>query len=202
MGMATDHRRHAHRLTSFRTWAPVHSTMSLQVPLALLVLLILGPAMTPAQTPTASPGQRGTSASVSPPGWYLDPPVLPDTLTARGRGRSHDGHVAIDKALAEARSALARTLDRRWSRLMKAIEAEGGERRRGGAEPVILRGSTPLMQTVGKRGATWTAYVLVGLPESSAHAFLLRRLHADRAWYDAVRTNAAVRAFEDGPAPR
>lgn len=204
MGSGTDHTKHTHKLTFNQTWAPARSIVVVHVPLLVLVLVLLmvGPAIISAQTPAASPGQRGGSGAASPPGWYFDPPSLPDTMIARGRGRSHDEHIAIDKALAEARSVLARTIDRRWKRLLKAIEAEGGERRRGGAEPVILTGSTPLMQTVGKRAAMWTAYVLVGLPESSVHAFLLRRLLADRAWYDAVRANAAVRAFEDGRAPR
>jgi hypothetical protein len=140
--------------------------------------------------------RSGPAPARNVPSWYADPPILPDTLVARGQGRSKDEQTAVDKAVAEARSALADSIDHRWRSLLKAIAAEGGAPRSVEHEPVVLKGSIVLRQQVLKRGKTWTAFALAALWEGSARDVLLDRLHRNAAWYEKVRGTEAVRALE------
>jgi hypothetical protein len=169
-------------------------------PFRVLLLTLLGLSVAFPQTFCQPSTKPKPGASARPPDWYNDPPSAPDTLIARGKGRSRDEQVAIDKAVADARSALARSINHRWQELLGAIEKEGGPHRAWTPEPVTLARSIPMIQKAVKRGATWTAYVLVGLPETSARNILHARLHRDTAWYGAVRNTQAVRTFET-PSP-
>jgi hypothetical protein len=149
--------------------------------------------------PGQSTKQNKRQSVVIAPVWYTDPPSVQDTLIARGKGKSNDEQVAIDKAVFEARSSLAHTIDQRWERLLRTIQDEGGPDLTWTSEPVTLAGSMLRLQKVSKRGRVWTAYVLVALPEESVRAVLLQRLQKDAQWYERVRNTNAARALEDSP---
>jgi hypothetical protein len=142
------------------------------------------------------PQQSKRPATVTVPSWYLDPPSVNDTLIARGKGKSNDEQVAIDKAITHARGSLARKIDERWRDLLRGIEKESGVHLAWTPGEVVLKGSTARMQQVFRRGRVWTAYVLVGLSEASARDVLLRRLHHDSQWYEKVKDTKAVRDLE------
>jgi hypothetical protein len=161
--------------------------------LALCALVML---LDHAQAPGQSTTQSKRSSGVIAPVWYNDPPSRGDTLIARGKGKSNDQQVAIDKAVMEARSSLARSIDHRWEVLLEEIEKEGGAHLEWTPAPVTLTGSTPILQKVFRRGKTWTAFILVGLPESSVRIVLLERLRRDVKWYEGVRNTEAVQAAE------
>ena len=175
-------------------------TMNMSRSFRVLVLSLIGITMAFPQTFGQVPGRVKPGASARPPDWYSVPPAPRDTLIARGRGRSHDEQVAVDKAVAEARSALARSIDHRWKELLRSIEREVGVHRKWTPEPVTLASSVPILQKAVKRGNTWTAYVIVAMPEESARAVLQARLHRDATWYETVRNTQAVRMLET-PSP-
>jgi hypothetical protein len=156
-------------------------------------------AMQPSQASGQSSRQSKRVATVITPEWYNDPPSVPDTLIARGKGKSNDQQIAIDKATSEARSSLAHSIDHRWEVLLRTIQEEGGAPLAWTSEPVTLAGSTLRMQKVFKRGRTWTAYVLVGLPEASVRGVLMQRLQRNAQWYEGVRNTNAVRAVGGTP---
>jgi len=143
-------------------------------------------------------GKQGKiPARVKAPEWYDKIPVNDSTLIARGRGDSKDQQVAIDKAVATARSGLAATVDRRWKELMEAIRKEGGIAAVQSEETVTLEGSKVVMQKTSKRGRIWTVFVLVAVPKSSARSVLSRRLHRDEEWYAKVKETKAVQEYEN-----
>jgi hypothetical protein len=88
--------------------------------------------------PGQSTKQNKRQSVVIAPVWYTDPPSVQDTLIARGKGKSNDEQVAIDKAVFEARSSLAHTIDQRWERLLRTIQDEGGPDLTWTSEPVTL----------------------------------------------------------------
>jgi hypothetical protein len=156
------------------------------------IAIIIVPSHTVAQS--SSPGK--SAGTTSAPAWYLTPPLVNDTIIARGKARSNDEQVAIDKAVVYARASLAREIDRRWRELLRAIEKESGGHLAWAPGEVVLKGSTVRDQKVINRGRAWTAYVLVALPEESARAVLLQRLHHDAQWYGKVKDTQAIRGLE------
>jgi hypothetical protein len=165
----------------------------------VIALCTLGMFLDLAQAPAQSLRQSKRTSGVGAPDWYNVPPSVPDTLIARGKGKSNDQQVAIDKAIFDARSSLAHSIDHRWEILLRTIQNEGGGTLAWTSEPVTLAGSTLRMQKVFKRGRTWTAYVLVAVPEGSLRTVLLQRLHRDAQWYEGVRNTNAVRELEGTP---
>ncbi len=162
----------------------------------LLALSITGLSLGLTPAFCQSPAFTTRTPRVNPPAWYAAPPVIHDTVIARGQGRSNDHQVAVDKAVLEARSALADSIDHAWEGLLWDIEEQTGHGHVSMHEPVTLQGSTVRVQKITKRGRTWTAFVLVGLPEESVRSELLRRLNRDRAWYEKIKDAPAVREIE------
>ena len=130
------------------------------------------------------------------PEWFNTVPPDSGNLIARGKAKSRDRQVAIDKAVAAARLSLAKSVDHRWEELVQAIQKECGSSWERRSEPVTLIGSTLKMQKSTKRGKLWTAFVLVALPEESVSAVMEQRLHRDAQWYSVVRDTRTVRQFE------
>jgi hypothetical protein len=187
------------RVTGCRDHRETGATVGCSFVPLLVALCVMSLVMIPLASNGQSTRSGKRSATVNAPEWYNAPPSVRDTLVARGKGRSNDEQVAIDKAVAQARSALAAAIDHRCEELVRAIEREGGAQRSWTREPVTLEGSTLLQQKIARRGNTWTAFVLVGVPEVSAHSVLHQRLHRDATWYESVRSTQAVRAFEGSP---
>ena len=169
--------------------APILSLM-----LAVMALVTIGDV---AQVfgQTGKPMNR--PSRVKAPEWYDKVPADDSTLVVRGRADLKDQQVAVDKAVATARSGLAATIDRRWKELLQEIQKEGLIAPERIEESVTLEGSTMIMQKTSKRGRIWTAFVLVALPKSSVRTVLAERLHRDAEWYSKVKDTKAVRAFED-----
>jgi hypothetical protein len=140
--------------------------------------------------------QTNRSGSITAPDWYDKVPPDSANLVARGKARSNDQQVAIDKAVAFARASLAKSIERKWADLLKAIQKESASRWQGKGESVTLIGSVPKMQKTVKRGRYYTAFVLVALPLESVHASLEQRLRSDMQWYSTVKDTKAVREFE------
>jgi hypothetical protein len=140
--------------------------------------------------------QKRLPVRVKTPEWYDKVPADDSSLTARGRADSKDQQVAVDKAVASARSGLVEGIDRQWNNLLKAIQNEGVAIPVWTGEAVTLEGSTLKMQKTFKRGRIWTAFVLVRLPQSFVRSVLEERLRRDADWYSRVKDTRAVREWE------
>jgi hypothetical protein len=149
-----------------------------------------------AQPAAQSSKQSSRSSAVTAPDWYDKVPPDSANLVAKGRARSNDQQVSLDKAVAIARASLAKSVEKKWLVLLQAIQKENGTRWVGEVESVTLVGSVPKMQKTVKRGKYWTAFVLVALPLESLHASIEQRLHSDARWYSAVKETKVVREFE------
>ncbi len=172
---------------------PVSDRPAYVLTLALFFVILSGfPASGSGQSSKQS--SRQTSARV--PDWYNTMPPDSTHLLARGRGRSTAQQVSIDKAVAAARHALARSVEKRWKTLKRSVEMESGEYYGAEAESVTLTGSIVRQQTATKRGRIWTAYALVAMPEESVRAVLDQRLRRDAEWYEKVKDTEALRGFE------
>ena len=145
---------------------------------------------------SGSPSSRATR--VHPPEWFTNIPPDENRIVARGRGESRDEQIAVDKAVAAARSNLADTVDFRWQELVRATRHEVPDTTGATGGPVTLTGSTLSSQKTVRRGATWYAFVLVGLSKSSLREAVLERLHRDDRWYAKVKDTRAVSTFEQG----
>jgi hypothetical protein len=86
--------------------------------------------------------QMNRPSRVKAPEWYDKVPADDSTLVVRGRADLKDQQVAVDKAVATARSGLAATIDRRWKELLQAIQKEGLIAPERTEESVTLEGST------------------------------------------------------------
>ena len=178
----------------------MHTYFDFRTPRWILVAFcIIGILIAHPRAAGQSRKQGRRPVTVNAPEWYNVRPSLRDTLVARGKGKSNDEQVAIDKAVAEARSTLARVIELRWKELLRAVEEEGGSRLEWKSEPVTLTGSQPFLQKVFRRGKLRMAYVLVTIPERSVRHIVLQRLHRNGQWYEGVRNTQAVRAIEATP---
>ena len=145
-------------------------------------------------------GQTGKPVNRPPrvraPEWYDKVAADDSNLVIRGRADSKDQQVAVDKAVATARSGLAATIDSRWKDVLLAIQNEGVAVPEVTEDSVTLEGSMIIKQKTSRRGRIWTAFVLVALPKSSVRSVLVERLHRDAEWYSRVKHTQAVREFE------
>jgi hypothetical protein len=146
--------------------------------------------------------QLNRSGRVKAPVWFDKMPVDDSSVVARGRGESKDRQVALDKAVADARSTLAAMVEVRWKDLLTAIRKEGVAPPTVADKSVTLMGSKSTMQKSVKRGKIWTAFVLVAIPRSSVSTEIVMRLHHDLDWYAKAKGTRAVRELEGAESQR
>jgi hypothetical protein len=166
----------------------------------ILFLILVFLAATCTVAPTGLLAQSGktkkSTSSVKPPKWFEVIPQDSLNLVARGRAQSKDQQVAVDKAVAAARDSMVFATEGPWKELVRGIREEGITAEEPARGAVTLHGSKIEEQKVSKRKKTWTAFVLVSLPNSSIPALLLERARSDSQWFDLVKDTRAVQELE------
>jgi hypothetical protein len=141
------------------------------------------------------------------PSWYLKPPRENDFVFGTATATSQDLQVAINKAQADGRLALAQQLEVKYSALTKRFAEEVG---RGGdsqlldqytqvykaAVSQVLYGSRARQQAVRPEGPVYRATVLMELPTGEASRRLLEQLRANEQMWTRFRASEAFKELD------
>jgi len=169
---------------------------ALYIVYTILVLLSATCMVTPSGVLAQSAKTKKPASSVKPPKWFVVIPQDSLSLVARGRAQSKDQQVAVDKAVAAARDSIVFAAEGPWKELIRGIRQEGIAAEEPERGAVTLHGSKIEQQKVSRRKKTWTAFVLVSLPNSSIPSLLVERARSDSQWYALVRYTRAVQELE------
>jgi hypothetical protein len=169
--------------------------------LALTALACGRKAPDSALTPAAS---RETLRNL--PSWYLRPPTDDNYLFGAATAVSRDVQIAINKAQAEARNAIAQGLEVKYGALNKRFVEEVG---REGAQLLdqytqaykgvvsqSLYGSRARQQTLRTEGSVYRAFVLMELPVGEMSKRLLEQLRSQEQLYTRFRAGEAFRELD------
>ncbi len=169
----------------------------------VLVALACSSAPKPA-TDLLPPASRETVRNL--PGWYLKPPRDDNYLFGTATAVSRDVQVAINKAQADARGAIAQELEVKYGALNKRFVEEVG---REGAQlldqytqvykavvSTTLYGSRPRQQELRTEQALYRATVLMELPVGEMSKKLLEQLRAQEQLYTRFRAGEAFKELD------
>ena len=172
---------------------------------ACLVALAIGCSRAPKPAPDLlPPASRETVRNL--PGWYLRPPRDDNYLFGAATAVSRDVQVAINKAQADARSAIAQELEVKYGALNKRFVEEVG---REGAQlldqytqvykavvSTSLYGSRPRQQELRTENSLYRATVLMELPVGEMSKRLLEQLRAQEQVYPRFRAGEAFKELD------
>jgi len=140
------------------------------------------------------------------PGWYLKPPTDRDYLFGAATAVSRDVQVAINKAQADGRNALAQQLEVKYGALNKRFTEEVG---REGSQLLdqytqaykavvsqTLYGSRARQQTLRTEGDVYRAVVLMELPIGEMSKRLLEQLRAQEQLYTRFRSSEVFKELD------
>ena len=186
----------------------------LQRPVALALVGVLAAACQrgPRSTDIAPAARRETVRAL--PGWYLKPPTDQNYLFGAATAVSRDVQVAINKAQAEGRNALAQQVEVKFGALNRRFVEEVG---RGGSQLLdqytqayklvvsqSLYGSRPRQQSLRTENDVYRAVVLMELPVGEMSRKLLEQIRAQEQLYTRFRAtevfkdlDAEVRRYDD-----
>jgi hypothetical protein len=154
--------------------------------------------------PTLSP--KPASAVVnSSPDWYMNVPQDPNYMFAAKSATSRDMQIAVDKAVADARSEIAKQMEVKYSGLEKRFREEVGtgtdsellDSYSNAYKQVVsntLYGTRTKNQVVKPEGEIYRAWVLMEMPIGQANEALMGKIKANQAMYTRFR---ATQAFQD-----
>lgn len=140
------------------------------------------------------------------PGWYLKPPTDRDYLFGTATAVSRDVQIAINKAQADARNAIAQGLEVKYGALNKRFVEEVG--REGaqlldqytqvykGVVSTTLVGSRARQQVLRTEGSVYRAIVLMELPVGEMSKRLLEQLRAQEQLYTRFRATEAFKELD------
>ncbi|MBX9929800.1 MAG: LPP20 family lipoprotein, partial [Gemmatimonadaceae bacterium] len=128
------------------------------------------------------------------PGWYKKPPRSDDYAYGAATATSRDVQVALNKATAEGRNAIAQQLEVKYAALSKRFVEETGQGRDAqlldeyqntykGVVSQALYGSRAKEQTFKVDDGVYRAYVLMELPLGEAAKKLLAQIKAQEQLY-------------------
>ncbi|MCC6319667.1 MAG: LPP20 family lipoprotein [Gemmatimonadaceae bacterium] len=150
------------------------------------------------------PANRETIRNL--PSWYLKPPTEEHFLLAPATSVSRDVQVAINKAQADARNAIAQQLEVKYGALNKRFVEEVG---REGSQlldqytqvykavvSTTLYGSRPRQQILRTEGSVYRAIVLMELPVGEMSKRLLEQLRAQEQLYTRFRAGEAFKELD------
>ncbi|MBK6489756.1 MAG: LPP20 family lipoprotein [Gemmatimonadetes bacterium] len=173
---------------------------------ALLVATALSAACSraPRSTDIAPVASKQTIRDL--PGWYLKPPTDRDYLFGAATAVSRDVQVAINKAQADGRNALAQQLEVKYGALNKRFTEEVG---REGSQLLdqytqaykavvsqTLYGSRARQQTLRTEGDVYRAVVLMELPIGEMSKRLLEQLRAQEQLYTRFRSSEVFKELD------
>lgn len=156
----------------------------------------------PRSTDIAPVANRETIRAL--PNWYLKPPTDQNYLFGAATAVSRDVQVAINKAQAEGRNALAQQVEVKFGALNRRFVEEVG---RDGSQLLdqytqayksvvsqALYGSRPRQQSLRTEGDVYRAVVLMELPVGEMSKKLLEQIRAQEQLYTRFR---ASEVFKD-----
>jgi hypothetical protein len=169
-----------------------------------LVLLAAACSRAPRSTDLSPPASRETIRNL--PGWYLKPPTDQNYLFGAATAVSRDVQVAIDKAQADGRLALAQQLEVKYAALNKRFTEEVG---REGSQLLdqytqaykavvsqVLYGSRSRQQTLRTEGDVYRAVVLMELPVGEMSKRLLDQLRTQEQLYTRFRASEVFKELD------
>ena len=140
------------------------------------------------------------------PGWYLKPPTDKNYLFGAATAVSRDLQVAINKAQAEGRNALAAQVEVKYGALNKRFTEEVG---REGSQLLdqytqayksvvsqVLYGSRSRQQTLRTEGDVYRAVVLMELPIGEMSKKLLEQIRAQEQLYTRFRASEVFKELD------
>ena len=177
---------------------------ALKRPVAIALLGVVASAChrAPRSTDLAPVANRETVRAL--PGWYLKPPTDQNYLFGAATAVSRDVQVAINKAQAEGRNALAQQVEVKFGALNRRFVEEVG---RTGSQLLdqytqaykavvsqSLYGSRARQQSLRTEGDVYRAVVLMELPVGEMSRKLLEQIRAQEQLYTRFR---ATEVFKD-----
>jgi hypothetical protein len=170
-----------------------------------LVALAIGCSSAPKPAPDLlPPASRETVRNL--PGWFLRPPRDENHLFGAATAVSRDVQVAVNKAQADARNAIAQELEVKYGALNKRFVEEVG---REGAQlldqytqvykavvSTTLYGSRPRQQELRTENSLYRATVLMELPVGELSKKLLEQLRAQEQLYTRFRAGEAFKELD------
>ena len=173
-------------------------------PLLPLILLAVACHRAPRSTDLAPVANRETIRNL--PGWYLKPPTDKNYLLAPATAVSRDVQVAINKAQAEGRNALAQQLEVKYGAINKRFVEEVG---RDGSQLLdqytqaykavvsqVLYGSRARQQSMRTEGDVYRAMVLMELPVGEMSKRLLEQIRAQEQLYTRFRASEVFKELD------
>jgi len=176
------------------------------MPRRLLPLILVAVAChrAPRSTDLAPVSNRETIRNL--PGWYLKPPTDKNYLLAPATAVSRDVQVAINKAQAEGRNALAQQLEVKYGAINKRFVEEVG---RDGSQLLdqytqaykavvsqVLYGSRARQQSMRTEGDVYRAMVLMELPVGEMSKRLLEQIRAQEQLYTRFRASEVFKELD------
>jgi len=172
--------------------------------ISALLLLAAACARAPRSTDLSPPASRETIRNL--PGWYLKPPTDQNYLFGAATAVSRDVQIAIDKAQADGRNALAQQLEVKYAALNKRFTEEVG---REGSQLLdqytqaykavvsqVLYGSRSRQQTLRTEGDVYRAVVLMELPVGEMSKRLLDQLRTQEQLYTRFRASEVFKELD------
>ena len=143
------------------------------------------------------------------PGWFSDPPNGDDKwIYAPATATSLDVQIAINKAQAEGRAALAGQLEVKYGGLTRRFAEEVGlgsgaqllnqyEQTYKAVVSQVLIGTRAKEQKFGVEDGVYRAWVLMELPIGEASKRLLEQLRAQEQLYTRIQATKAYKELND-----
>ena len=142
------------------------------------------------------------------PDWYSTLPQDPNYLFAVASATSQDMQLAIDKAVVNARTEIARQTEVKVSSIQKRFDEEVGaadnaqlmQQFSQATKTVVstsLTGSRVRSQKTAKDGTIWRGYVLVEYPIGAASQALLNQIKGNGQMYTEFKATQAYKELDD-----
>jgi hypothetical protein len=156
--------------------------------------------------PTLSPTPTRDVVQSSPE-WYMNVPTDPNYMFAAKSATSRDMQIAVDKAVADARSEIAKQLEVKYQGLEKRFREETGtgtesellDQYSNAYKQVVsstLYGTRTKNQVVKPEGQIYRAWVLMEMPIGQANEQLMSKIKANQAMYTRFRATQAFQELE------
>lgn len=142
------------------------------------------------------------------PEWYTNIPQDPNYLFAVASATSQDMQLAIDKAVVNARTEIARQTEVKVSGIQKRFDEEVGmgensqlmQQFTQASKTVVstsLTGSRVRSQKTSKDGTIWRGYVLMEYPIGAASQALLNQLNGNSLMYTQFKATQAYKELDE-----
>ncbi len=172
--------------------------------LAALGVVIAACHPAPRSTDIAPVANRETIRAL--PNWYLKPPTDQNYMFGAATAVSRDVQVAINKAQAEGRNALAQQVEVKFGALNRRFVEEVGRdgsqlldqytQAYKGVVSQALYGSRPRQQSLRTEGDVYRAVVLMELPVGEMSKRLLEQIRAQEQLYTRFRSTEVFKDLD------